>query len=460
MGAIRSNAKKTAVEIRDKVFPLFLLFVFLLCTKISPAQIVSFAPPWDAHYTVDAVYKNYLSNSNGRYIFILNKTAWAYFACTNPAGYLKKAQKEGITTIRVALEGTPYYDVLDWDMWPWGGTRNNPDYTTINVKYWDEVEKRIRLAGDMGFGIDLCLYTGLIFDKSMINSQKKYWETVIERLAKYTNILTWEIHNEYLKNEEFQATAAKFLKESDPYKRPVCSSDGTTDNAAGVHFEWMDLAIVHTCTGSTPLKINNLTMLNADGGSHHLKDWYQSIARNVRSHNKPAFNNESGRERRHGNDDPVHRRKQGWIFNASGCFWTHHSWDGCEGIDDMEYKAPGSEFLLSMRQFFESIPFWTLIPDYTVVRNHNPNLLFSTMSDSQRKHTISYICTLLTGEKNFSETLQLRLPAGQYCVTFISPISLETIKKTYITSKSLGLDININIPDFMDDILMHITLII
>ena len=444
---------------RNIIHILSILFAFLLCAGISKAQVVSFAPPWDSHYTVDAVYPHYLSNGNGRYIFILNKTAWAYFACKNPEGYLEKAQEEGITTIRVVLEGRPYYDVLGWEQWPWGGTRNNPDYATINVKYWDEMEKRIRLAGEMGIGIVLTLYNELVFDESMIDSQKFFWDTVIERLAKYTNILTWEIHNEYIGNEKFQAAAANYLKKKDPYKRPVCSSDGTTDNAAGVHFDWMDLAIVHTCTGSTPLSIDNIAKLNENGGTHHLRDWYQAVARNTRSHNKPAFNSESGREKRHRNDDPVHRRKQGWIFNASGCFWTHHSWDGCEGIDDMEYKAPGSEFLSNMRQFFESIPFWTLAPDYTVVQNLSPNLLFSTMSDPQRNHTISYICTLLTGGKSMSEKFQLRLPDGHYCISFISPISLETIKKTYITSKSLGLITNIDIPDFVDDILIHITLV-
>ena len=54
----------------------------------------------------------------------------------------------------------------------------------------------------------------------------------------------------------------------------------------------------------------------------------------------PAFCNESGREKRHGNNDGVHRRKQGWLWCTAGCFWTWHSWDGCEGIDETDYVAP------------------------------------------------------------------------------------------------------------------------
>jgi len=62
----------------------------------------------------------------------------------------------------------------------------------------------------------------------------------------------------------------------------VCTSDGTTDDAAWPQKSWWTLAIVHTCTSSTP--------------AHDLKDWYQSVARNTRTYGKPAFNNESGRK--------------------------------------------------------------------------------------------------------------------------------------------------------------------
>jgi hypothetical protein len=73
-------------------------------------------------------------------------------------------------------------------------------------------------------------------------------------------------------------------------------------------------------------------------------------------HGKPAFNNETGREKRHRNDDGVHRRKQGWLWNAHGAFWTWHSWEGCEGIDDAAYRGPGAEFNKPMSDFFQSLP--------------------------------------------------------------------------------------------------------
>lgn len=77
------------------------------------------------------------------------------------------------------------------------------------------------------------------------------------------------------------------------------------------------------------------------GAKYDLKCWYLNIAKNIRQYEKPAFNNESGREIRHKNDDPIHRREQAWLFSNSGCFWTWHSWDGCEGINDTTYFASG-----------------------------------------------------------------------------------------------------------------------
>ena len=88
-------------------------------------------------------------------------------------------------------------------LWPWG-SRKTPDFTTFNEKYWDEVERRIRLAGEHGIGIDLVLYFTLKPKLEDVNMQKPYWDQVIKRLSKYSNILTWEVMNEYIANESFR----------------------------------------------------------------------------------------------------------------------------------------------------------------------------------------------------------------------------------------------------------------
>ena len=69
----------------------------------DPPPLVSFPAPWTSPYRVDPAYPHHLVNAEGQHLFILNKTAWAFFGCKNPVAYLDKAKAEGITVIRVAL---------------------------------------------------------------------------------------------------------------------------------------------------------------------------------------------------------------------------------------------------------------------------------------------------------------------------------------------------------------------
>jgi predicted amidohydrolase len=401
-------------------------------------HLVRFAAPWTSPFRVDAERPFHLVNQEGEHLFILNKTAWAYFQCENPVGVLERARSQGVNVLRVALEGTPYPEQLKLDLWPWGGTRQNPDWTSFDEAYWNQVEERVRLAGEKGIGLDLVLYMALKPETDRVGQQRLYWQEVLRRLGRYANILTWEIANEYVGNEAFQDQAATFFVEHDPFRRPVCTSDGTTDDAIWPDKPWMGLAINHTCTSSTP--------------RHDLRDWYLALARNTRSHGKPAFANETGREVRHKNDDGIHRRKQGWLWCAAGGFWTWHSWDGCEGINNLTYRAPGEEFLLPLARTFRSLPFWRLDPSFTACTAEDPTLVQATLAASDRSLVLGYLCAPDTGREVKSSGIRLRLPAGKYSVRFIRPADGSEIERRVHDSPGLGSQTRIAAPDFTDDL--------
>jgi hypothetical protein len=406
-----------------------------------PTQPVPFGRRWSSVYRPDPLYPHHLVNAQGEHLFLLNKTGWAYFGCKDPKGFADRSAAQGITTLRVALEGTPYADVLGIDLWPWGGTRDKPDFTTFNEAYWNQVEDRVRLGGRAGLGFDVVLHFTLR-NQTDVERFRPYWQYALRRLGRYTNVLTWEIANEFIGNETFQDTAGRFFQENDPWRRPVCTSDGTTDDAVWPHKDWMGLAVVHTCTGSGP--------------EWDLRDWYQAVARNTRFHGKPAFNNESGRERRHRNDDGVHRRKQSWTWCCSGGYWTWHSWDGCEGIDDPAYAAAGLEYVKPLSVFFHSIPFWTLDPNLTAVTADNANLVLSVLAHPDRRLSVAYLCTRRTGESVAEQKLEVRLPDGVYAVRFRSPVDLSDIARADVTSTGLRNTQLVGVPPFTDDILMQI----
>ncbi|TSA35447.1 MAG: DUF4038 domain-containing protein [Porphyromonadaceae bacterium] len=427
-----------------RLFYLAILFVLILCkSKINDdTEWIRFDNTWSSPYRVSTKYCHQLVNENGQYLYILNKTAWTYFVCEYPEKVIENAKKHGVNVIRVCLEGTPYDKELGYDLWPWQGSRKNPDYNNFKSDYWNEVEQRIRLAGEHGIGIDLVLYFDLVPSIADIAVQKKYWETIINRLSKYSNILAWEIMNEETSNEAFQDSTGNYFKANDPFQHLVISSDGTTEDALWPHKNWMDMAIVHTCTGNQE--------------KFDLEDWYLNIAKNTRQYGKPAFNNESGREIRHKNDDPVHRRKQAWLFSNSGCFWTWHSWDGCEGINDTTYFASGWEYLKPMKTYHESIPFCTLEQNNTVCTTRDNELVFATLSSPDRELSVMYCCTRKTSQNVQKSEAYVRIKDGIYQISFINPSNLVPISEMEFKSDGLRNEHEISLPDFQDDLLVEI----
>lgn len=95
------------------------LLLFSIYTVVLPQEtIVSFNTPWTLPLHIDGETKFHFSNDAGKYVYIVNKTAWAYFGCENPHNVLQRAVDQGVNVIRVALEGKPYFAELGKDLWP------------------------------------------------------------------------------------------------------------------------------------------------------------------------------------------------------------------------------------------------------------------------------------------------------------------------------------------------------
>jgi hypothetical protein len=407
--------------------------------------------PWNHLVQIDPAYPHHFVRPDGSHFFLFNKTAWHFFTAKDPQLSLDRARALGANVIRVGLEQRYYYDVLKLDAWPWGGTRANPDFSTFNEPYWDIVDERIRLAAAHGIGINLTLFNALQLPDTPASFAlvRPYLERVISRLAKHSNIFCWEVHNEYVRNPGFQANVGAFLKANDPLHRPVISSNGTTDYPLWPNAPWMDMALIHHCTGST--------------SQYDLRDWYLAIARNLRVFGKPAFNNETGRERQHKNDDPVHRRKQLWLASAAGGYTTWHSWDGCEGIDDASYVAPGQEFSAPYVRWWSAQQYWRIDPDFTAVQlpsddARREELVPVALASASRELLLAYLFTRTTGTTVTDGRLLLRLPNGDYRVEFFRPTDGTPIGEP-LTHVSRGLRTQdpVILPSFTDDLALRIT---
>lgn len=411
-----------------------------LAPVLAPAapEVVRYREPWTSPFRVSSERPHQFVNAEGQHLFVLNKTCWAFFAQRDPEGFLQRARAQGINVLRVTLEGRPYFETLGMELWPWAGSRENPDWSGFNEAYWDEVERRVALAGAYGIGLNVVLYFSLKPENADIERHRPYWEQAVRRLGRHANVFLWEVFNESTRSERFQDACGTFFKERDPWRRPVATSDGTTDDAVWPEKPWMDVAVVHTCTSSEP--------------RHDLRDWYQAIARNTRAHGKPAFNNESGREVRHRNDDGVHRRKQGWLWCMEGAFWTYHSREGCEALDDPDYRGPGQEFVAPMGDYFRSLPFWRMQPNFTACVVRDPELVAGSLATPDRAVVTTYVCGRATGSVWSGQSAMLRLPNGRYRVTFIRPADRKVIGTQEHISRGLRDEVPLPLPAFTDDL--------
>lgn len=405
---------------------------------------------WKEPYRIDPAHPHHFVRADGRHLFLFNKTAWLYFAARDPQVTLDRARALGTTVIRVGLECNYYFDTAGLDAWPWGGTRAQPDFATFDEAYWDRVDARLRLAAAQGIGCNLTLFTALKppDEPGSFARLRPYLERIIARLAGHPNIFCWEVHNEWVENPGFQRQVGAFLQQRDPHRRPVISSPGTVDFPLWPHEPWMDLALVHHCTGNQP--------------QYDLRDWYLAIARNLRVHGKPAFNNETGREHRHRNDDPVHRRKQLWLATAAGGYTTWHSGDGCEGIDDRAYVAPGQAFVAPFARWWSAQEFWRVNPDFTAVQlsgddPRRDELVPVALLAPERDLILAYLFTRRGGTHIADGNLRLRLPHGDYRVEFFTPATGAPLgpPATHV-SRGLRSPVALPLPAFTDDLALRL----
>jgi hypothetical protein len=144
------------------------------------------------------------------------------------------------------------------------------------------------------------------------------------------------------------------------------------------------------------------------------------------------------------------------VWCLSGAFWTWHSWDGCEGIHDLDYRAPGEEFTRFLVEFCRGLPFWRMAPNFTAVRCEPPGLVTACLADPDRNTVAAYLCTPDTGGQVTGATVLFSLPAGRYRLEVRHPSSLGLLHQEEFDAEGIWRPVRRGLPPFTDDVLLSL----
>ncbi len=388
---------------------------------------------------VDSQNPTRFAFSNGGHPYIISKTAWliAGIPKTNYQQFIDKMVPRGENCLRFGLEFDYSNDDPYVDVWPYEQPREAQNFTEFDIDYWRNLDELLTYAAERNIYAEPVLFTLMKFSDMADSDVMFYIDYLVARTASYPSIIMYQLANERISRYDFQTVMADRIHNNDPYGHLVSTSHGTTMDAAWPDAPWMDVAINHACYDD-----------------EQLSERYYAIANTISGYNMPGWCDETGREDRHGNDDGVHRRKQYWTWNMGGSYFNYHSWEGCEGIMDISYNGPGSQYLKYIRSFWTSTDFWKMRPNNNIIKN-NPDVQYewAVASDDE---VVVYLVNEATGQSSSEGTIDIDLPAGHtYVADFYNPSNGEGFPQYRKSRLAGGTIVSIAYPSFTNDLVLH-----
>ena len=237
-------------------------------------------------------------------------------------------------------------------MYAWEGTNEKPDHSRFNLAYWQHFDRVMDAMNRRGIVAHLMIK---VYNK-MVNWPAKgsaeddlYFRWLIARYAAYPNLhwdLSKEANNE--KDRAYKTGRLRFLRQNDPYRRPITVHDDRKTYDEGAY--------------------NNLADYRSD--QQHSK-WHATILEHRAEHNWPVVNVEFGYE--HGPQGigdktytvvqpPEEVCRRAWEVCMAGAYgayyYTYTAWDVIRPQD----TPPGYAYFKNLRDFFKTTGYWRMAP--------------------------------------------------------------------------------------------------
>jgi hypothetical protein len=242
-------------------------------------------------------------------------------------------------------------------LYAWEGSNDQPDYSRPNLVYWRHYDRIIEALYRRGMiaHIMIKVYNKMVRWPAKGSAQDDlFFRWLIARYAAYPNVhwdFSKESNNE--KDLDYKLGRIRFLRDTDPYRRPITTHTDTQTFNAGSYNDVLDYRCDQT----------------------HSK-WHATLLDHQKQHLWPVLNVEYGYE--HGLQGPkdvtygtaqapeevCRRAWEVYMAGAYGAYYyTYTAWDVLRPED----TPPGYAYCKHLRDFFETTEFWTLEPSDELV---------------------------------------------------------------------------------------------
>jgi hypothetical protein len=237
-------------------------------------------------------------------------------------------------------------------LYAWEGSNEQPDHSRFNLAYWQHYDQIIDALNRRGMVAHVMIK---VYNK-MVNwpatgsaEEELFFRWLVARYAAFPNIhwdFSKEANNE--KDLDYKSERLRFLRQIDPYHRPLTVHDDHKAYDAGAY--------------------NGLLDYRSD--QQHSK-WHATLLEHRRQKAWPVVNVEFGYEHGPaGTNDATYRVVQppeevcrrAWEVQMAGgygaYYYTYTAWDVIRPRDN----PPGYAYFKHLRDFFEGTGYWRMEP--------------------------------------------------------------------------------------------------
>ena len=239
----------------------------------------------------------------------------------------------------------------------WEGTNEVPNHSRFNLKYWKHYDKVIESLNRHGITAHIMIK---VYNK-MVNWPRKgspeddlFFRWMIARYAAYPNV-HWDLSKEANNEPDvmYKTDRLRFIRANDPYHRLVTVHDDRATYDKGVYAQLADYR-----------------------SDQQHSDWSVSMAEHRMQKEWPIVNVEFGYEHGPGgikdvtynvSTQPKELCRRAWEICMAGgytaYYYTYTAWDVVRPAD----TPPGYAYFRRLRSFFDTIPYWRMIPTNDLV---------------------------------------------------------------------------------------------